>query len=608
MEALTEGRRVEKVKKWLLRRFNNMKLPEKLIWLFLIVVVVPIISAGIYLTNELREDALDEAISQAALNNERVRQRTAEVLRVPVFVSNNLMFDDRLRTLVNTRFTSTFDVVQAYRQFNVFSYYKQYYPDIQSMRMYIENDTMINNWEFIPVTETIRERAWYKEAEANAGFMKWYYVQDETNGGQPYLSLIRRMNFLEEKTFGVLMITIKPAVLDWMLNQEMYLTMIVDEHDNIVASNDQTKKGQKLRNVLENSEEKQGQALYEAVVDGSKSQIIASDIVVDELSQNRLRVVSAVQHYHIVGNANTLAAKGALITFLAALAAFGIITLMSYLFSKRLAELSSKIKLVAKGDLSTSVEMDGKDEIGELSRQFQHMVAELNASIQTLKETNRQKVELQQNQSDIKLKMMASQINPHFLFNTLESIRMKAHMEGAKEAAGIVKLLGKLMRKSIETGGRPIPVEQEMEMVRCYLDIQSFRYEQRLSYELDLDPAAKGLLIEPLIIQPLVENSVIHGLEDKGEGGTVSVLVRLERTGLRVVVKDDGKGFTAERLAEVKHFINDTEEEARIGLRNVHQRLLLTYGRRAGLQVESQEGEGTMIQFVIPLKGEERDA
>lgn len=608
MEALTEERRVEKVKKWLLRRFNNMKLPEKLIWLFLIVVVVPIISAGIYLTNELREDALDEAISQAALNNERVRQRTAEVLRVPVFVSNNLMFDDRLRTLVNTRFTSTFDVVQAYRQFNVFSYYKQYYPDIQSMRMYIENDTMINNWEFIPVTETIRERAWYKEAEANAGFMKWYYVQDETNGGQPYLSLIRRMNFLEEKTFGVLMITIKPAVLDWMLNQEMYLTMIVDEHDNIVASNDQTKKGQKLRNVLENSEEKQGQALYEAVVDGSKSQIIASDIVVDELSQNRLRVVSAVQHYHIVGNANTLAAKGALITFLAALAAFGIITLMSYLFSKRLAELSSKIKLVAKGDLSTSVEMDGKDEIGELSRQFQHMVAELNASIQTLKETNRQKVELQQNQSDIKLKMMASQINPHFLFNTLESIRMKAHMEGAKEAAGIVKLLGKLMRKSIETGGRPIPVEQEMEMVRCYLDIQSFRYEQRLSYELDLDPAAKGLLIEPLIIQPLVENSVIHGLEDKGEGGTVSVLVRLERTGLRVVVKDDGKGFTAERLAEVKHFINDTEEEARIGLRNVHQRLLLTYGRGAGLQVESQEGEGTMIQFVIPLKGEERDA
>ncbi|SIR37998.1 sensor histidine kinase [Domibacillus enclensis] len=608
MEALTEGRRVEKVKKWLLQRFNNMKLPEKLIWLFLIVVVVPIISAGIYLTNELREDALDEAISQAALNNERVRQRTAEVLRVPVFVSNNLMFEDRIRTLVNTRFTSTFDVVQAYRQFNVFSYYKQYYPDIQSMRMYIENDTMINNWEFIPVTETIRERAWYKEAEANAGFMKWYYVQDETNGGHPYLSLIRRMNFLEEKTFGVLMITIKPAVLDWMLNQEMYLTMIVDEHDNVVASNDQTKKGQKLGSVLENSEEKEGQALYEAVVDGSKSQIIASDIVVDELSQNRLRVVSAVQHYHIVGNANTLAAKGALITFLAALAAFGIITLMSHLFSKRLAELSSKIKLVAKGDLSTSVEMDGKDEIGELSRQFQHMVAELNASIQTLKETNRQKVELQQNQSDIKLKMMASQINPHFLFNTLESIRMKAHMEGAKEAAGIVKLLGKLMRKSIETGGRPIPVEQEMEMVRCYLDIQSFRYEQRLSYKLDLDPAAKGLLIEPLIIQPLVENSVIHGLEDKGEGGTVSVFVHLETSGLRVVVKDDGKGFAAERLAEVQHFINDTEEEARIGLRNVHQRLLLTYGRGAGLQVESQEGEGTMIQFVIPLKGEGRDA
>ncbi|KIL48404.1 sensor histidine kinase [Jeotgalibacillus campisalis] len=592
------------MKKWLLLRFNNMKLPEKFIWFFLIIVVFPILSAGIYLTNEMRQDALDDAISQSALNNERVRQRTSEVLRVPVFVSNNLMFDDRLRMLVNTQFTRTNEVVEAYRSFNTFSYYKQYYPDIQSIRLYTQNQTMINNWELIPLNETIMDKAWYQEAAVDAGFMKWQYIEDETNGGKPYLSLIRRINFLEEKSFAILIITINPAVLDVILNQEMFLTMIVDEHDHIVASNDPSNKGQKLGTVLDDSTEDGEEALYEAVVDGSASQIITSDILIDELSQNRLRVVSAVQHNHIVGNANALAAKGALMTVLAALGAILFIAIMSRLFSKRLDELSARIRRVATGDLSTSVEMSGNDEIGELSRQFQHMVEELDASIETLKESNSQKAQLQRNQADIKLKMMASQINPHFLFNTLESIRMKAHMEGAKEAAGIVKLLGKLMRKSIETGGRPVPVEMEIEMVRCYLEIQSFRYEKRLSYDLYVDPSVKGVHIEPLIIQPLVENSVIHGLEDKDDGGKVSVQVQMVPGGMKVTVKDDGKGFTEKRLSEVLYFINETEEENRIGLRNVHQRLLLTYGDSSGLQIKSDEGEGTLIHFVIPIQGE----
>ncbi|MDG5473213.1 sensor histidine kinase [Jeotgalibacillus sp. ET6] len=592
------------MKKWLLLRFNNMKLPEKFIWFFLIIVVFPILSAGIYLTNEMRQDALDDAITQSALNNERVRQRTSEVLRVPVFVSNNLMFDDRLRMLVNTRFTRTNEVVEAYRSFNTFSYYKQYYPDIQSIRLYTQNQTMINNWELIPLNETIMDETWYREAAADAGFMKWQYIEDETKGGKPYLSLIRRINFLEEKSFAILIITINPAVLDVILNQEMFLTMIVDENDHIVASNDPSNKGQKLGTILDDSTEDDEEALYEAVVDGNASQIITSDILIDELSQNRLRVVTAVQHHHIVGNANALAAKGALMTVLAALVAIGFIAIMSRLFSKRLDELSARISRVATGDLSTSVEMSGNDEIGELSRQFQHMVEELDASIETLKESNSQKAQLQRNQADIKLKMMASQINPHFLFNTLESIRMKAHMEGAKEAAGIVKLLGKLMRKSIETGGRPVRVEMEIEMVRCYLEIQSFRYEKRLSYDLFVDPSAKDVYIEPLIIQPLVENSVIHGLEDKDDGGKVSVYVQMVSGGMKVTVKDDGKGFTEKRLFEVLHFINDTEEENRIGLRNVHQRLLLTYGDSSGLQIRSDEGEGTVIHFVIPIQGE----
>lgn len=581
-----------------------MRLREKLILTFIVVVFVPILIVGVYLTNELREDALNDAIEQSVLNVERVNQRTVEILKVPVFVSNNLMFDQRLNSLVNTSFQHTHEVVEAYRNYNDFSHYRQYYPEIASIRFYMENETMINNWELIPVDEQVAQRPWYKEAASDARFMKWYFLPDETKSNQPYLSLVRRINFLDHETFGVLVITIKPALLNWMLNQEEYLTMIIDEHHNVVASNETDKIGGKLNKIIQEKEGKQNGAIFEGIVDGESSQVIGEEIIVDELSQNKLQIMSVVNNHHIVGNANTLAAKGAVVTFIGVIIAIVLIASVSHLLSKRISTLSTHIKTVSQGNLETEMTIDGKDEIGELSQQFNQMVISLKESIEEVHETSRQKAHLLQSQNDIKLKMMASQINPHFLFNTLESIRMKAHMEGAKEAAGIVKLLGKLMRKSIETGGRQIPLQQEVEMVRCYLDIQKFRYENRLAYELIIDPDSANIQINPLIIQPLVENAVIHGLEDKEAGGRVIVETKRDHQKVTVKVIDDGKGFTKQRLKEVQAFIEETEDEARIGLRNVHQRLLLTYGPDAGLVISSEPGGQTIIQFTIPIKEE----
>ncbi|MDU2240784.1 MAG: sensor histidine kinase [Paenibacillus sp.] len=198
--------------------------------------------------------------------------------------------------------------------------------------------------------------------------------------------------------------------------------------------------------------------------------------------------------------------------------------------------------------------------------------------------------------------MMASQINPHFLFNALESIRMNAHLKGDKEIANVVRLLGKMMRKNLEVGRESTPLKEELEMVSSYLEIQKFRYEDRLSYTLSIDPAASFIRVPPLIIQPLVENAVVHGVEDKEEG--VHVEVRIERADelVRVTVRDNGMGMTPERLQEVMSFISGIKEpeQKRIGLRNVHQRLVLSYGEEHGLRIKSDYGVGTEISFTIP--------
>jgi two-component system sensor histidine kinase YesM len=208
-------------------------------------------------------------------------------------------------------------------------------------------------------------------------------------------------------------------------------------------------------------------------------------------------------------------------------------------------------------------------------------------------------------QNEIKFKMMASQINPHFLFNALESIRMKAHLKGEKEISNVVRLLGKMMRKNLEAGSRTVTLQNEIDVVRCYLEIQKFRYESRLQYELHVDPLAEQVHVLPLIIQPIVENAVIHGLENTEAGGVVCIKARLIDGSVQIEVADNGAGMTAEKLESLYQSLEDQEdgEHNRIGLRNVHMRLQLSYGSEHGLVIQSELGLGTKVRFSIPIGG-----
>lgn len=286
------------------------------------------------------------------------------------------------------------------------------------------------------------------------------------------------------------------------------------------------------------------------------------------------------------------------------LLAFLIIYSFSSLFSRRLLQLSRHINRVSTGDFDTSLKIDGKDEIALLARQFNSMVRSINDLMYEVQESNDQNSLLEQKQNDIRFKMLASQINPHFLFNALESIRMEAHMKGQVEIARVVRLLGKMMRSNLEVGRSKILLSQELEVVRCYLDIQQFRYEDRLKYQFIVDPAVESLYIPPLIVQPLVENAVIHGLDNTMDGAMVTVNIKREQNHAVFTITDNGAGITPDKLEQIRYTleIRDEQEEARIGLRNVHDRLKLSYGVEYGLNIESRMNEGTSITFRIPME------
>lgn len=583
---------------------NNLRLRTKLFLSFGCVVLIPVLIVGLFLTNELRNMAMANALEQITANVDRVKKRTGEMLNIPLDIAYRLSNDSRLEEVANHRYESVYDVVEAYWNYPDFRDFVRLYNEISSIRLYIDNPTVLNNWEFLQTNESVTQEQWYQTALAQRGLVCWNYIRDNRNG-QYYLSLIRKVNFFKARTTGVLVVNVNTKQLNAILNQESFETLIMDENDNIVASNRVDTQDKSLSNIDLATLSATGQGPHDVTIDGKPFKMVI-DHWQPGGSLNSLRIISIFSVASIVDEPNRIIFLASIVILSAMIMAILLIYYVSRLLTERMLHLSKHISKVAAGNLGATLVIDGKDEIGHLARQFNHMVRNINELMSEVQESNRQKNATQLKQNEIKFKMMASQINPHFLFNALESIRMKALVRGQADISQVVRLLGKMMRKNLEVGNGMISLLSELETVNSYLVIQKFRYDDRLTYELLVDPKVNPFQIPPLIIQPLVENCVIHGLENRIEGGMVRVEIRLEDSYLKVQVSDNGVGISKTRIQEIRKMLNNNAdyETNNIGMRNIHLRLQLTYGPQFGLTLASQIGFGTQISFAIPLRSD----
>ncbi|MDP4098028.1 sensor histidine kinase [Paenibacillus sp. P96] len=584
---------------------NNIRMRNKLLFSYVVIVMIPVLLVGGAVIVYLREQALQSAIAQTVNNVEKIKAQTGNLLRVPTDISNLLMFDSKLNAVVNRRYDGMLDLTKAYHEFDDFKEYREQYREIESLRFYSFNPTLVNNLEFIPVDADTQNALWFKEALTGTE-IHWYYIRNEAGPMPNLLSLVRQVPFPEHRTSGVLVMGINQGELNAMLSKEPFNTMIADEQGIVVAAKDPDMVGRTLQELeLGFDVHNRGKGTYKAEVNGESANIIVDELL-PESSISGLTVISIFSTADIVSGANRISLIGFVCILMVLVTALILVTMISLLITKRLQRLSEDLNAVARGDLNVVTRVDGGDEIGDLSRQFNRMVESINELMRQVYDTSEKNSRLELAQKDIKLKMMASQINPHFLFNALESIRMKAHIRGETEIARVVRLLGKLMRKNIEIGGGYTTLQEELVMVRSYLEIQKFRYGERLQYEVAVDEAALMARIPPLIIQPLVENAVVHGLENKEEPVSVKVTVSLHDGSLHTEVEDNGNGMEAARLEQVKASFKGEEgaEVGRIGMRNVHQRLTLMYGEHHGIRMDSKVGEGTKVRFTLPVEEE----
>jgi two-component system sensor histidine kinase YesM len=267
---------------------------------------------------------------------------------------------------------------------------------------------------------------------------------------------------------------------------------------------------------------------------------------------------------------------------------------LSYFFSRSIARpirnLAKQMREVEQGELKHREVSSAIREFSQLEHSYNVMIEQI---ISLLDFTREEQAKL----SEAERKALESQMNPHFLFNTLNTIKALARLHGEKDIYTITVKLGKLLRSSIDNRESEATLEQSMALIESYLTIQKLRFADKLTTEVYLDPSCKHIKTPKLIIQPLVENAIIHGLEPKV--GSWNLSVRVERTGERIsiTVGDDGVGFPPDRLPRD---LDELANSPHVGVYNVYRRLFLKYGRKLHFSLKSKEGEGTWATISFP--------
>lgn len=339
------------------------------------------------------------------------------------------------------------------------------------------------------------------------------------------------------------------------------------------------------------------QELLQEVMESNVSSILTEDGKLYTISH------SEVTDWTVVGvsdvaelMAGTDAAR--LIYVIVALVLFFIALVLAYLLSSEITRpiksLEHSMKEVERGNFDqVKLENQENNEIGSLTRSFQIMTGE----IQNLM---RQSEQEQRAKRKYELKVLQSQISPHFLYNTLDSIIWMAEWGKNKEVVTMTSSLAKLLRRTISNEQELVTIREEIDCTEAYLTIQKMRYKDKLEYSIAVEPEVEQEKIVKLLLQPLVENAIYHGIKYKEGKGNIEIRGYRKDGLIRLEVEDDGNGMDADTLSHIfeKH-VRDTRSNG-VGVSNVNERIRLFYGAEYGLQYESEPGKGTRAILVIP--------
>jgi two-component system, sensor histidine kinase YesM len=577
--------------------FHNVKLSNKLLIMYFFAVFIPIVLTNIIFYNMTIENVKKQQMQDSKLALQQITNNFGRIVDDAVGISSSLYTNSNINSFLEKDFKSDIDYIDDYNIYiRTFNQSSPINPSINSIRFFTENPTMIYSGGVYLITKEIEQLEWYKQVslDRNTGPI---IVHSPAGVNLRTFAVIRKLDYFNFNNMEkIVRIEINPANIKQIFENvtfkgDLYL---LNDKGEIEYS---TKKG---LNWLDKPL-KYNQISY------PDSTVTINTNIKDRTYLDNWKVVGAISEKTML---ETVYDSGRFIILLACinlLLPTVIIIIIARSFLMRLHRVLKHVKRMKNQDFEIIHGQEFKDEIGQLTIEYNRMSKKIKDLIQDVFLANIQKKDLEIKRNRAQLSALQSQINPHFLFNALETIRMRSVIKQEMETAKIIHNMAKIFRNSLTWGKDMVTVQAEVKLINSFLEIQKYRFGDKLDYKINLDEAAMNCMIPNMSFLPFIENASIHGIEPLAEDGKITINISLNNGLLTCMVMDNGAGMSIDKRNQLLSSLEKEEDIGEnVGIKNVFYRLKLYYGNQFEFELESKENEGTRITIKIPEEVKEK--
>lgn len=589
--------------------FKNIRIQRQLFSKLLIFFSLPILMLGFLLVYGSYQKIYSH--DQDIINHENLRIRSIMYdLTTNLYnLSDRFVMKNDLHDLLIKIYSSEKECQKELDSYHLIDEIMQQETSIESITIYTNNQTISNTNHFAFAEDIIRETDWYNELLQTKNAI-WRSEKNNSASLNPYsLCLYRMLPLPLENDFAILKITVSGNYLNNRLYNAFMPSVICVDHTPAIYSSG---------NLIFNFKFpffniKQSQFYQES---GTRSLnnincITSLSTLIPYRCDNDIYILtySDSAYYELIHQTILYA----LIVLVAWLIPCLSLYVYTKYFSTRIGILRDAMHKASCGDYNIMESYKGDDELSETFHDMKIVIKNIEkkekdtycAQLREQILINKQQ-QLENHQQQIEYQILTGQINPHFLYNTLETIRMKAFNQDDYEVANAIKLLGKYLHYSLESIGISITtLDRELFYMKTYLSIQKLRFKDRVNYQTTIASCVNPPHIQmlPFILQPIVENAVLHGLEGISCRGELSININIQHDTLIIQVMDNGEGIDADKLNALQLQLKqpDLSSGKSIGLTNINQRIHLKYGEQYGVSINSQKGLGTTVTVSLPV-------
>ncbi|QHW33606.1 sensor histidine kinase [Paenibacillus rhizovicinus] len=574
---------------------NDIPLKYKFLLIYLLCVLLPILTINIFF---YQQNSADIKIREKDNLHKSIERASGELLGMideSVALSRSLAGDDSLYNALDHAYMSPADYYEEYDDFLRDRLTRYMSPNILEVRMYTTNSTIQTGANYHVIGSVTEDLPWLEQLNrSNKDILVVAYSEKDFHlTPAKRISVVSKMHTFPSysKYDKYLRIDLNIDKMDSILNRELdslQLRLINDRNQVVAASAGIEGSENSPVPSLSDTAVSSGYAMEEAIgnysyMQGWKLVGIADTRHIDSLLHNARR--------SIIWLAIISTVVPSLLIF---------IILRSYHY--RVKKLSRHMEKFRNERFDLLDIREGRDEIGSLIRTFNVMTGKITSLINDVYKLEIKQKDLELERVRTELSMLHNQMNPHFLFNTLNGLLVVCTRNGYSDVAMIIKNLSLLMRQLLSRSEDLVPLREELELTTMYLQIETFRFGDLFEYSFDIDPKAIQLYVPRMSIQTLVENACKHGLQARKDNRSIKVTAKLTERALEINVIDNGVGMEEAKLRQLMENVrSDKGMDGHVGIRNVYRRLELYYNESVWFRINSDPEKGTEAGFHIPL-------